>query len=336
MLRIGIVGCGIVTSGHLRALVESEQWQLAALADIDPARVEEASGVLKPERGYDNYRDLLRHPKLDAVIVATHVESHHPITVEALDAGLHVLCEKPMADSDEHCREMIETARRNRRLLAINFNTRCGPHYLTIKRFIESGALGKVRVVRFVYDWSAHQWQPPARLEAFMAGGGPIVDSGVHFFDGIRWFTGEEIERIEANGVILPPYENPQHVIATCKLSGGAIALVEAGWLYTKRTKDRGSLHAITVIGDDGAAHYDDQTHSIQLFGRAQTQRLDARDSDKHFEITHALFVRSIREGRLIDLASGEDGYKATRAALEALASAKRLTPLPSDVPGTA
>jgi predicted dehydrogenase len=324
MLNIGIIGCGMVTSGHLRALAASKQWQLEALADIDPQRLEAAAAILKPRATYGHFRDLLGHNGLDAVIVATHVESHYEMTMEALGHGLHVFCEKPMADSQEHCREMIEAARANRRLLAINFNTRCGPHYLTIKRFIDSGELGRVRVVRFVYDWSAHQWQPPARFEAFMAGGGPIVDSGVHFFDGARWFTGQEIDRIEASGVILPPYENPQHVIATCRLSGGAIALVEVGWLYTKRTKDRGSLHAITVIGDEGAAHYDDQTHSIQLYGAKQTQRLEAADQGKHFEIAHAQFAQSIQEGKLVGLASGEDGYKATAAALTALASAKR------------
>jgi UDP-N-acetylglucosamine 3-dehydrogenase len=323
-MRIGVIGCGIVSGGHVRALAGSRYWELAALADIDPARVESHSRILKPEAGYQDYRELLNHRGLDAVIVATHMDSHYEITMAALARGLHVLCEKPMADSVDHCRRMVEAARENRKLLAVNFNTRCGPNYRTIKGMIDAGDLGTLRVVRFVFDWSAHQWKPPARLESFMANGGPILDSGVHFFDGLRWFTGQEIDRVDASGAFIAPYENPQHVIATVKMSGGVIGLVEAGWLYTKRTKDESSLFTITAIGDEGAAHYDHQSHIIQVYTRQATQNLEAKDDNKHFEVAHDFFARSIQEGKLDGLASGEDGLKATQAALTALSSTKR------------
>ena len=193
-----------------------------------------------------------------------------------------------------------------------------------MKQLIDEGAVGAVRVVRIVYNWSAHQWKPQERLDQFMAGGGPLVDSAVHFFDGVRWFTGREFVRIDANGLVLPPYEHPQHGIASCLLEGGGIALVEAGWVYTKRTRDPGSFYQITVIGDDGVLEHDTTTEVLRIWTLSETRQESIRDTGKHFEVTYKAFAESIERGDYGDLASGYDGLKATEAAFAALASTKR------------
>lgn len=106
-----------------------------------------------------------------------------------------------MAESVEDCRRMVNAASEHGRVLAVNFNTRSGPVYRRIKQLIGEGVVGKVRVVRIIFNWSCHQWQPPERLEQFMAGGGPLMDSAVHFFDGVRWYTGQEFVRIDARWI---------------------------------------------------------------------------------------------------------------------------------------
>lgn len=324
MFKIGLIGCGIVGNGHLHAITTSSDWHLAAIAETDPGRRETIRAQFHPDHSVADYRELLALPGLDAVVVATHVDTHYTITMDALARGLHVLCEKPMADAMDKCRQMVEAAETSRRLLAVNFNTRSAPEYRTIKQLIDTGELGKIRVVRFVYDWSAHQWQPPERLEHFMRNGGPIVDSAVHFFEGIRWFTGQEFARIEACGVALPPYDAPQHAIAACQLTDGAVGLVEVGWLFTKRTRDRGMIFNITVIGDDGTIDYNTYDGKIRFWSRTRTEEILCTDQGKHFEIVHAQFAESIRKGMLIDLASGYDGYKATEAAYHALAATRK------------
>ena len=323
-LKIGVVGCGMVSGyGHLPAIAASPDWTLLAVADVDAARLARTREQYAPAHACRDYRELVALPGLDAVVVATHLDTHHEITLAALAHGRHVLCEKPMAASLTQCREMVAAAAHAGRLLAINFNTRPGAIYREIKRLIDAGTVGPVRVVRFVYDWSAHQWQPPERLERFMANGGPIVDSGVHFFEGARWFTGQEIVDVSAHGVCLPPHEHPQHVIATCRLSGGAVALIEAGWLYCKRTQSQGSLFQIDVIGDDGAISYDATMAALRVYSRSATEQRAFTDEDKHFELVYAFLAESVRQGRLVELGSGEDGLKATEAALQALAAAK-------------
>lgn len=326
MLNIGIIGLGIVSGyGHLPAASTSPHWRLAAVADINPARLAQVAREHPAAAPYADYRALLAHPGLDAVVIATHADLHCEIALAALARGLHVLCEKPMAVGLEQCQAMVDASERAGRLLAVNFNSRSAMIYRRIKSLIDAGTVGPIRVVRIVYDWSAHQWQPPERMDNFMRNGGPIVDSAVHFFEAVRWFTGREITQIDAQGVVLPPYEHPQHGIATCKLSDGAIALVEAGWLYTKRTKDQGQLYQMDVIGDEGAISYDIYSNALRAYGMKSTLIEPFDDSDKNFPYVYERFAHSIAQGRLVDLASGLDGLKATDAAYRALASTKRM-----------
>lgn len=324
MLRIGVIGAGFVGQSHLRALHESPRCELAGVVDLDPARLDRALADYGAPFVSTDYRELLARPGLDAVVVATHLETHATITVEALGRGLHVLCEKPMARDAAEVAAMLAAAERSGKLLAINFNTRSGPPFREIKELIDTENVGPIRVVRAVYNWSAHHWQPIERMNSFMAGGGPIIDSGVHFFDMIRWFTGAEITRIDASGVTLPPYDAPQHVIAACRLGSGAAALVEVGWLYTKNVKDEAYYFNLTVIADRGTIDYESATGTVRFWGVEGARELKSVDVEKHFEIVYESFARSVEAGRLIDLASGADGAKATEAAFRALASARR------------
>ena len=321
MLNIAVIGCGIGADGHLEAIRESPDWNLAAVVDINPQNLQSAVERYQPLSSFTDYKKLLEEAQLDAVVVCTHVETHHEITIAALQKGIHVLCEKPMAPSVEECQEMCDEAKRAERLLAVNFNTRSADPYLTIKNIIDSKNIGRIRVTRFVYDWSAHQWEPPERFDKFMLNGGPLIDSAVHFFEGVRWYTGAEFERIDACGTRIPPYEHPQHVIATCQMTDGSTALVEVGWLFTRRTKDVGMIFEVTVIGDEGTISYSADTGKIQVWTADETEEIECGDLGKHFERVFDAFAESIHAGKLQGLSSGHDGLKATEAAYQALAS---------------
>ncbi len=325
MRKIGVIGCGVVSGyGHLPAIRDSKDWELHAIADTDPERLAKVKQDYSVPHAFSDYRELLDLPGLSAVTIATHADTHHEIALSAIEHGLHVLCEKPMASNLRQCEEMVAAADRKRVLLAVNFNTRCGTVYRSIKQQIDKGAVGTVRVVRYVYDWSVHQWNPPERMQHFMDNGGPIIDSGVHFFEGVRWFTGQDFERIDASGIRLPPHKHPQHVIATCRMTGGAIGLVEAGWLYCKHTKDGGGhLFQVDVIGDDGAISYDSYSKALRVFSKGGTEVSKIEDLSKHFELTYTFLSQSINEGSLVELASGLDGLKATEAAYQALEASK-------------
>jgi len=325
MLKIGVIGCGTVSSyGHLPTITASTDWELAAVVDQSEARLDAVRSKYGDIPTFTHYKDMLESTQLDAVTVATHIDTHCQMTCDALNQNLHVLCEKPMAKNLDECQKMVDTAQEKNRLLAINFNTRSGSIYREIKRIIDTGDLGTLRVIRIVFDWSCHQWQPPERLDAFMSEGGPIIDSAVHFFEGARWFSGQEFVHIDAHGVALDPYEAPQHAISTCTMTGNVIALIEAGWLYCKRTKDQAALFRIDVIGDNGTVSYDSPPGVLRLYTQDTTDERPFTDLSKHFETVYDLFAQSLHQGKLVELASGYDGLKATEAAFQALASTKR------------
>jgi len=323
-LKIGLIGCGIVAGyGHLPSIHESPDWTLHAVADVKPEAVEQVQEQYAPAHAFTDYRDLLALGDLDAVAIATHVDMHAEMAIAAAERGLHVLCEKPMARSEEECRAMVDAAQGAGTLLAINFNSRSAAVYRKIKSVIEGGGLGTLRVTRIVLIWSAHQWQPPERLEKFMQEGGPVIDSAVHFFEAVRWFTGADFERIDAAGVAIAPHEHPQHVIAACRLTDGSITLVEAGWIYCRRTQTDDSLYQIDVIGDEGTVSYHSQSETLRVYLRDATHVERFSDSGKHFDFVYSRLAESVRQGELVDLASADDGLAATVAAYEALASAK-------------
>ncbi len=324
MLKIAVIGCGVVGIDVLKVISESEDWDLAAIVDNNPQQLQYAKEQYQPSYAFDDFRKLFDQVSLDAVVVATHVETHHEITMAALEKKIHVFCEKPMADTIDKCREMCEAAQRHQRLLTVNFNTRISDPYLTIKQIMDRKDIGTIRVVRYIYDWSAHQWQPPERFAKFMENGGPIIDSAVHFFEGVRWYTGADFARIEACGVRIAPFEHPQHVISTCQMTDGSIALVEAGWLFTKTTKDTGMIFEVTVIGDNGTINYNSNTETVRTWTGTETEEIACSDVGKHFERGLAAFAESIRLGELQGLASGFDGLKATEAAYQALESTQK------------
>lgn len=138
MLNLGVIGCGIVAAGHMQAIMDSDKMNLAAVADISTEQLNKAKRF-NPDASYTDYRELLAQPGLDAVVIATHCHLHHEMTLAALQAGLHVLCEKPMADTEEKCTEMVVAAEKAGKLLAVNFNTRSAPHYRKVKELIDTG-----------------------------------------------------------------------------------------------------------------------------------------------------------------------------------------------------
>jgi predicted dehydrogenase len=155
-----------------------------------------------------------------------------------------------------------------------------------------------------------------------MANGGPIIDSGVHFFDAVRLFTGSEFVNIEAKGVFQQPEEHPKHVIATCKMADGSIALVEAGWLHTKNTKEMDAIYHLELVGERGSVRADLTTGAFTVFTEQGTEVRKSGDGGKDFDWVYERFAASIDAGRVVGLASGVDGIKATNAAFAALASA--------------
>lgn len=187
---VGIIGCGGIANGkHMPALAGNEKVEIVAFCDIVEERAVKAAKEYGSENAkvYTDYRELLKDKKIDAVHVCTPNRSHSPITVDALEAGKHVMCEKPMAKTYEDAKKMLDAAKRTGKKLTIGYQNRFNAESQYLKSCCENEELGEIYYAkatalrrRGVPTWGVF-------LNEYEQGGGPLIDIGTHALDLTLW-----------------------------------------------------------------------------------------------------------------------------------------------------
>ena len=191
IVRVGIIGAGgIARYAHIPGYRAQENVELAAICDIVPGKAAELAGEFDIPQAYDSYAEMLEKETLDAVSVCTPNVAHRETTLAALNAGLHVLCEKPIAMNLAEGREMVETARQLGQVLQIGLHMRFTSETQTLKRFIDAGELGDIYYGeatlmrrRGIPNWGVF-------TQKKLQGGGALIDIGVHTLDQTMWLMG--------------------------------------------------------------------------------------------------------------------------------------------------
>jgi predicted dehydrogenase len=203
-LRFGIISTGNIARQFALGVVGgAERCELAAVASrsADHAKqFADAHGVAKHYAGYDA---LLADPDVDAVYNALPNSLHAQWTLKALDAGKHVLCEKPLAMDAQQAGEMFDRAKRASRLLAEAFMYRCHPQTHAVVEAVRNGAIGEVKLVRTSFCYRTKKIDGNVRFDKQL-GGGAIMDIGCYCVDFTRLITGEDPNAIQAVGRLHP------------------------------------------------------------------------------------------------------------------------------------
>lgn len=189
-IRIGIIGCGGIAGQHARGYATCPDVEIVACSDISLQRAQQFAAEFNVPRVYSDYRTMLAHEKLDAVSVCTPNYAHCEPTVAALEAGLHVLCEKPMAMSVAEAERMVGAAQRSKKMLTIGHHFRFVPFIRFIKQRIDEGLLGDIYFGR---SHALRRRGVPGWGEFHIrekSGGGALIDIGVHALDCIVWLMG--------------------------------------------------------------------------------------------------------------------------------------------------
>lgn len=191
-VRVGVVGTsGYADFMHYSGLKSHAQAELVAICGRNQERAQELAAKYSIPRVFYDYRALIECGGLDAVVVVTPDDLHYPITMLALEAGLHVLCEKPLANNAAHAREMLETARSRRLVNMVMFEWRALPENRQVAKLVSQGFLGKV------YDLSIRWLQGYGRDPGYLwrvdaaHGNGVLGDLGSHAVDLARLFAGD-------------------------------------------------------------------------------------------------------------------------------------------------
>ncbi len=185
-VRIGVIGCGGIANGkHMPAYKGNKNAELVAFCDIVIERAEKAKADFGTEESnvYLDYKELLKDETIDAVLVLTHNSEHCRITVDALNAGKHVLCEKPMAMNYEEAQKMIAARDKSGKTLTIGYQNRFRQNSMYLKDLAEEGEFGEIYYAeatairrRAVPTWGVF-------IDEEKQGGGPLIDIGTHALD---------------------------------------------------------------------------------------------------------------------------------------------------------
>lgn len=189
-LRVGVVGMGMGRH-HAKVLHSYSRSELVAIVDNDEARLKEAGGQFPETQQYTDVEKMLANEDLDMVVLAIPNFLHKPFTIAALEAGCHVLCEKPMAMNTAEAEEMLAAAKEADRRLMINFSFRFTGPLWSLKQAVDAGVLGNIYYGRT--GWLRRDGMPGFGGwfgQKDKSGGGPLIDLGVHKIDLALWLMG--------------------------------------------------------------------------------------------------------------------------------------------------
>ncbi len=307
MLRVGVVGVGMMGQHHVRVyseLAREGEVELVGIADANFERAKELArkyGTIP----YADYRDLARE-NLDAVDIAVPTSLHREVALEFINQGTSVLVEKPIANTVENAKAIIKAAEEKGVTLMVGHIERFNPAVLRLRELIERGELGKVVTI------SAKRVGPMA---ARIRDVGIIIDLGVHDIDVISYLFGERVRTVYARaGNVLHPAGVEDHALITLGFEDGT-GIVETNWLTPHKTR------TLNVVGTGGIAYLDYIEQSLKLYNNewVKEAKIERKEPLKN-EIEH--FIECIETGKK-PIVDGEAGLHALKVALLAQESAK-------------
>jgi predicted dehydrogenase len=311
VIRVALLGSGYVQEFHARAVHEHPSAELVAVANWREQSAAALAERYAIPRVTTDWNEIVEATEVDAAVVATPNALHAPQSVALLRAGKHVIVEKPMATSVAECDEMIDAARASGAFLMVAHCWRFRDEVLAMRGRVASGELGEVVKTR---GYGAHaSWGPEGWfVDPALAGGGALVDMGVHAIDTARFLLGDPTPNrvCAAIGTRYGPYQVDDDGVLLITWSNGTNSVVESGWWQPHV----GGLEADTeVYGTKGYARIWDPEPPSEDY---------KHDTQPMYSAQMAEFLDAITEGRQ-PRPSGEDGRVVMQVVEDAYRSAR-------------
>ena len=325
-LGVGVVGCGLIGSRRAAAAAGSLGSRVVAVADRDPRRAREVAMVTRA-LALPEWEAVVRHPEVDVVVVATTHDWLAPVSVAALKAGKHVLCEKPMSVTSHDAEGILTAALASGRRVHVGFNHRYHPAIRRAHDLAAAGELGDLLFLRCRYGHGGRTgYEREWRMNPAQSGGGELFDQGIHAIDLFRWFLGDltDVSGLTATWVWKAPVED--NVFALFRSRRGQIASLHASWTQWKNLfslevfAERGALVVDGLGGSYGTERL--TTYRRALSGAPYEEHMDFPDPDRSWEAEWEDVLAAFRDGQPPPV-GGEDGLAALRL-VEAVYEAAR------------
>jgi predicted dehydrogenase len=300
-MRLAVVGCGLI--GHKRARASGD-CRVVAAVDTDLARARRLAELHAGCQAATDWQTVVTRVDVDLVVVSTTNDGLAPITRAAIEAGKHVLVEKPAARSAAELRPLVALARERGVTVKVGFNHRFHPAFLQARALVDDGAIGPLLYVRARYGHGGRlgydrEW----RANPAIAGGGELLDQGVHLIDLSRWFLGD-FDKVQGRVATyfwnMPVEDNGFLWLQT---TSGQVA-----WLHASCTEWK-NLFCFEIFGRDGKLQIDGLGGSygverlsfykmLPAMGPPQTTIWEYPGEDTSWSAEFAHLVRCIAERR--------------------------------------
>ncbi len=314
---------------YIRLQAEGDPLEVTAICDIDDKKFkgEFVSGNLDMGQDrydfsqynlYTNIDEMLEKEQFDFVDICLPTYLHSETTIKALDRGLHVLCEKPMALSEEECDRMIEAAKRNDRKLMIGQCLRFWPHYLVLKDYVDSGKFGKVNSAYFFRGGHTPRWSYENWMVKKEKSGGCILDQHIHDVDLVNWLFGMP-EAVSTLGRVVVPGSGYDVMSTNYIYPDGKVINAQGDWTLNG---DNGFIMEYRVNFEKGNLILKDYIVFIHPNEDPKIQAELEPGVGHYFEIKY--FVECILNDKPIEVSTPESTADTIRLALTEVASADR------------
>ncbi len=256
MVNVGIIGAGRIGRVHVESIcTQVPQARVLMLADPymndDTAEWAKNMGVAEVTK---DYHEILSNPEIDAVLICSSTDTHSPISVEAINAGKHVFCEKPIDHDVEKIRQVIDALEKTPVKYQVGFNRRFDHNFEAVQRAVAEGKIGDPHIIKI----TSRDPEPPC-ADYVKVSGGMFLDMTIHDFDMVRFLAGCNAEEVYVEAAVLvdPAIGEAGDVdtaIITLKMENGAIAVIDnsrkAVYGYDQRAEVFGSNGMVAVTND--------------------------------------------------------------------------------------
>ncbi len=322
----GLIGCGIWGHMHARAYTASPLARLVSVCDQDPGR----AGALAAEFGVSehgtDWRALLARSDIQAVGIATPDFAHGEIALAALEAGKHVLVEKPLATTVEECERIVATQKSKGSKLMVDFHNRWSIPFVSLRRAIAAGQLGSLLLLNIRLNDTRFV---PTRMLSWAAKSSPLQFLGSHVVDLIHFLSGASVTRVYSvsRSAVLKTLgiDTPDFYQSILELSTGGTAMVENCWIVDEHAPNVYDFQC-EMIGSEGSAYVNASHHRMaELYCEKGAELLDVAGAADLYGKPVGFAMASIQH--FIDcvandtppMVTGEDGLAVARvlAAIE-------------------
>jgi xylose dehydrogenase (NAD/NADP) len=308
-VKWGFLSTANINAKLLAGAAQSDRVEVVAVASRTAERAEAYAREHRIERAYGTYDELLADPDVEAIYISLPNSMHVEWSIRCLEAGKHVLCEKPLSRHPEDVERAFDTAEREGRLLMEAFMYRHNPQTKRLKELVDGGAIGRVRLVRAVFSFPLTH-SPDVRLDASLDGGG-LMDVGCYCVSGARLLAGEPEELYGQQVVATTGVD--EVFTGTMRFGGDVLAEIDCALVLPMRDE-------LEAIGEEGSLFLDDPWHGrkpvleLRTAGRVEEISVAVEDS---YRLELENLGDAIR-GRAAQLLGREDALGQARA-IEAL-----------------